>query len=75
MGLDRVPDLITSDERDAIVKQLLALQRPDGGWSLPSLGNWRRADGTLNDREGAPSDGYGTGLVTYVLRQTGDARE
>ena len=67
----RVPDLITSDERDAIVKQLLALQRPDGGWSLPSLGNWRRADGTFNDREGAPSDGYGTGLVTYVLRQTG----
>lgn len=67
----RVPDLITSDERDAIVKQLLALQRPDGGWSLPSLGNWKREDGTLNDREGAPSDGYGTGLVTYVLRQTG----
>jgi squalene-hopene/tetraprenyl-beta-curcumene cyclase len=67
----RIPDLITSDERDAIVKQLLALQRPDGGWSLPSLGNWMREDGTLNDREGAPSDGYGTGLVTYVLRQTG----
>jgi squalene-hopene/tetraprenyl-beta-curcumene cyclase len=67
----RVPDLITSDERDAIVKQLLALQHADGGWSLPSLGNWRREDGTLNDREGAPSDGYGTGLVTYVLRQTG----
>jgi squalene-hopene/tetraprenyl-beta-curcumene cyclase len=67
----RIPDLITSDEREAIVKQLLALQRPDGGWSLPSLGNWMREDGTLNDREGAPSDGYGTGLVTYVLRQTG----
>jgi squalene-hopene/tetraprenyl-beta-curcumene cyclase len=67
----RIPDLITSDERDAIVKQLLALQRPDGGWSLPSLGNWQREDGTLNDREGAPSDGYGTGLVTYVLARRG----
>lgn len=67
----RTPDLITSDERDAIVSQLLALQRPDGGWSLPSLGNWRREDGTFNDRQGAPSDGYGTGLATYVLRQTG----
>jgi squalene-hopene/tetraprenyl-beta-curcumene cyclase len=67
----RIPDLITPEERDAIVKQLLALQRPDGGWSLPSLGNWKREDGTLNDRAGAPSDGYGTGLVTYVLRQTG----
>jgi squalene-hopene/tetraprenyl-beta-curcumene cyclase len=67
----RIPDLITSEERDAIVNQLLALQRPDGGWSLPSLGNWRREDGTFNDRHGAPSDGYGTGLATYVLRQTG----
>ncbi len=67
----RIPNLITAEERDAIVNQLLALQRPDGGWSLPSLGNWKREDGTLNDREGAPSDGYGTGLVTYVLRQTG----
>lgn len=67
----RIPDLITPEERDAIVKQLLALQRPDGGWSLPSLGEWKREDGTPNDRAGAPSDGYGTGLVTYVLRQTG----
>jgi squalene-hopene/tetraprenyl-beta-curcumene cyclase len=67
----RVPNLITTEERDDIVKQVLALQHPDGGWSLPSLGNWRREDGTFNDRIGAPSDGYGTGLVTYVLRQTG----
>jgi len=67
----RIPDLITTEESDDIVKQVLALQKPDGGWSFPSLGNWRREDGTLNDRVGAPSDGYGTGLVTYVLRQTG----
>ena len=67
----RISNLIMPEERDAIVNQLLALQRPDGGWSLPSLGNWKREDGTPNDREGAPSDGYGTGLVTYVLRQTG----
>jgi squalene-hopene/tetraprenyl-beta-curcumene cyclase len=67
----RIPDLITAAERDAIVTQLLALQRADGGWSLPSLGEWKREDGTPNDRTGAPSDGYGTGLVTYVLRQTG----
>jgi squalene-hopene/tetraprenyl-beta-curcumene cyclase len=67
----KIPDLITAEERDEIIKQLLALQRPDGGWSFPSLGYWKREDGTLNDREGAPSDGYGTGLVTYVLRQTG----
>ena len=66
----RISDLITPEERSDIVKKLLALQRPDGGWNLPSLGNWKREDGTDNDK-GRPSDGYGTGLVTYVLRQTG----
>ena len=47
-----------------------SLQRPDGGWSLPSLGDWKRRDGTPNDKD-APSDGYATGLVVYVLRQAG----
>src|SRR5207248_4942315 len=42
----------------------------DGGWSLPSLGSRKRHDGKPNDR-GAPSDGYATGLVLYVLRQAG----
>jgi squalene-hopene/tetraprenyl-beta-curcumene cyclase len=49
---------------------LLALQRDDGGWSLPSLGAWKRLDGKPND-QAAPSDGYATGLVVYVLRQAG----
>jgi squalene-hopene/tetraprenyl-beta-curcumene cyclase len=66
-----VPTLISPEEREEIITKVLALQKPDGGWSLPSLGNWRRADGTLNDVKGAPSDGYGTGLVTWVLLQTG----
>src|SRR5262249_13450863 len=66
----RLDDLMTSDERKETIDQLLALQRPDGGWSLPSLGRWKRRDGSLNDRD-APSDGYGTGFVVYVLRQAG----
>jgi squalene-hopene/tetraprenyl-beta-curcumene cyclase len=57
-------------ERDRTVAELLALQRFDGGWNLPSLGDWRRRDGTPNDKNG-PSDGYATGLVVYVLRQAG----
>ena len=52
------------------IGRLLALQRDDGGWNLPSLGDWKRLDGTPNDK-GAPSDGYATGLVVYVLRQSG----
>jgi squalene-hopene/tetraprenyl-beta-curcumene cyclase len=65
------PRLMDEKERAATMNELLALQRPDGGWSLASLGNWRRHDGSANDPSASPSDGYGTGLVTYVLRQTG----
>lgn len=62
--------LMTPAERATTVKDLVALQRPDGGWNLPSLGDWKRLDGTVNDKHG-PSDGYATGLVLYVLRQAG----
>jgi squalene-hopene/tetraprenyl-beta-curcumene cyclase len=67
LGLD---GLMTPAERARAVKDLLALQRGDGGWSLPSLGGWKRRDGKANDKR-APSDGYATGLVLYVLRQAG----
>jgi squalene-hopene/tetraprenyl-beta-curcumene cyclase len=64
--------LMDKSERDRTVKALLALQRKDGGWSLPSLGAWKRLDGKPQDKD-APSDGYATGLVLYVLRQAGVA--
>jgi squalene-hopene/tetraprenyl-beta-curcumene cyclase len=70
-----LPDLMAADQRDATIKQLLALQRPDGGWSLPALGDWKRHSGEPNDKANAPSDGYATGLVVYVLRQTGLAKD
>jgi squalene-hopene/tetraprenyl-beta-curcumene cyclase len=66
----RLGGLITADQRDATIDRLRALQRPDGGWNLPSLGTWKRRDGTPNDPE-APSDGYATGLAVFVLRQAG----
>lgn len=62
--------LLTETERQQTIKDLLDRQREDGGWSLPSLGNWKGHDGRKNDKN-APSDGYGTGLVVYVLRQAG----
>ena len=37
---------------------------------MPSLGDWKRRDGRANDKQ-APSDGYATGLILYVLRQAG----
>ena len=49
-------ELMTPAERTQTVKELLALQRADGGWSLPSLGAWKRLNGQPNDKD-APSDG------------------
>jgi squalene-hopene/tetraprenyl-beta-curcumene cyclase len=66
----KLDGLMTPTERDQTIKDLLAIQREDGGWNLPSLGDWKRLNGKPNDKE-APSDGYGTGFVVYVLRQAG----
>jgi squalene-hopene/tetraprenyl-beta-curcumene cyclase len=62
--------LMTKEEQEKTVKDLLARQKTDGGWSLPALGAWEGNDGRDNDLAAA-SDGYGTGLVAYVLRQAG----
>jgi squalene-hopene/tetraprenyl-beta-curcumene cyclase len=65
----RLPELISAEERQVTIDELLALQHDDGGWGLASLGNWQRGDGSPQDT--AASDGYGTGFVVYVLRQAG----
>ena len=64
----KLDGLMTDTERQQTIKDLRALQRPDGGWNLPSLGNWKRHDGTANDKQ-ASSDGYATGLVVTILRR------
>lgn len=66
----KVDGLLTADEQKKIAAELLSKQRPDGGWSLPSLGNYKRRDKTDNDAN-APSDGYATGFAVYVLKQAG----
>ncbi len=65
----KVTGLLTTAEQKKIVDELLALQKPDGGWGLATLGDWKRDDGSSQDT--ASSDGYGTGFVIYVLRQAG----
>jgi squalene-hopene/tetraprenyl-beta-curcumene cyclase len=64
-----VGGLLDDAGRRAIVCDLLALERPDGGWAMGSLGRWTRKDGQPQDL--TTSDGYGTGFVVYVLRTAG----
>lgn len=70
----KLDGLMTSERQTQTLQALRSLQRPDGGWNLPSLGNWKRHDGKLNDKQAA-SDGYATGFVVYVLRQAGVAAD
>ncbi len=69
----KLDGLMTADEQKKAIASLKAKQRKDGGWSLPSLGEYKRrdADKTPNDPK-ADSDGYGTGFVAYVLLQAGE---
>ena len=66
----KIEGLMAPEERNKAITALKAKQQKDGGWALPSLGTYKRRDGTPNDSNAA-SDGYGTGLVSYVLLQAG----
>jgi squalene-hopene/tetraprenyl-beta-curcumene cyclase len=63
--------ILAPEKQRAIVDDLLRVQQDDGGWSMASLGSWKRVDNTPLD---ARSDGYATGLVAYVLQAAGDPR-
>ena len=63
-----IADLLTPEERQSIVDALAAKQNADGGWSLSSLGQYKRYDDTPLE---TASDGYATGLVAYALQLAG----
>jgi squalene-hopene/tetraprenyl-beta-curcumene cyclase len=64
----KMPGLLKPEQQKAIVDELIGKQQADGGWSASSLvlGTWKRHDSTALP---SVSDGYGTGLVSYVLEQ------
>ena len=66
----KVKGLMSETLKKSTIQELRTLQKADGGWSLPMLGDWVGSDERPNDRT-APSDGYATGLVVYILRQAG----
>jgi squalene-hopene/tetraprenyl-beta-curcumene cyclase len=65
----RIPGLLSPEEQQSILREILSKQQSDGGWSASSLvGTWKRKDKTPLVTK---SDGYATGLVTYALQQVG----
>jgi squalene-hopene/tetraprenyl-beta-curcumene cyclase len=69
----KVPELLTPQQQKSIVDELLSKQQEDGGWSTTSLviKTWKRRDGTALETK---SDGYGTGLASFVLARAGVLR-
>jgi squalene-hopene/tetraprenyl-beta-curcumene cyclase len=64
----KLPGLLSTMQRQAIIEAALAKQHEDGGWTMSDLGPWRRSDSTPLDTS---SDGYATGLVTLALESGG----
>jgi len=69
----KLPGLLEPDRQKSVLGELLEKQQADGGWSLSFLsGDWKRTDGTSQE---TTSDGYATGLITFVLQQAGISPE
>jgi squalene-hopene/tetraprenyl-beta-curcumene cyclase len=69
----KVPGLLTPAQQKSIIDEALSKQQADGGFSLSAfVGGWKRHDNTPLETK---SDGYATGVVTFVLQQAGVARD
>ena len=66
----KIPGLLRPGEQTSIIDDVFSKQQKDGGWSMSSLivGTWTRRDGTPLETR---SDGYATGLVSFVLKRAG----
>lgn len=79
LASSRLSGVLTTGQREAVVRDLAAAQQADGGWSLASLGEWRwskaagpyAAPGQTDAALLAGSDAYATGLVVYAMKQAG----
>ena len=68
----KLPGLITEAQKKAFIADVSSKQQDDGGWSVASLGTWKRRDNTAIP---AKSDGYATSLVSLALEAAGVPRE
>jgi hypothetical protein len=76
----KLPGLLDSEQQKALIREIKDRQQSDGGWALssdawPAGWSWHsiirrrlRSDWT---RQNSESDGYATGLITFVLQEVG----
>jgi len=79
-----LPGLLDSKEQKAIVTEVLDQQQADGGWKLSSTAwpdDWslhsiiRRRIREDWSRQDTRTDGYATGLITFVLQAAGLSKQ
>jgi squalene-hopene/tetraprenyl-beta-curcumene cyclase len=81
----KLPGLLTPEEQQAIIREILSKQQHDGGWRLASItwnwngwslhsftNMWLREDGTPMSGK---SDGVATSLITLALQEAGVSRD
>jgi squalene-hopene/tetraprenyl-beta-curcumene cyclase len=81
----KLSGLLRPNQQQAIIREILNKQQPDGGWRLASvawkwngwsvksfLNMWLREDGTPISGK---SDGVATSLITLVLQEAGVSRD
>lgn len=59
----KMPDALA--DKQALINETLKLQRPDGGWSIESLGPWKKA------YKSDESDAYATAFTAFMLKKGG----
>jgi hypothetical protein len=64
----KLTGLMTDPERVALRTEIYSKQQADGGWSMTTLGTWKRHDTSPFDSR---SDGVATGLTVLALEESG----
>lgn len=64
-------DVLSDGARPVILERVWREQQADGGWTLESLGAWKKH---ANAPPSSGANSYATGLVAFVLEQAGVAR-
>jgi squalene-hopene/tetraprenyl-beta-curcumene cyclase len=81
----KLPGLLTHEQQERVIKEILSKQKADGGWRLASVAwrwngwtlrsfenMWLREDGTPMEGK---SDGVATSLMTLALQEAGVPRD